>query len=80
MKLETEFRLHLQRQQLESAFSGCTNAAEVEVEPCTWVELLYSPSPFSDNEALLLCQCGDQWLAWVPDYGEILLSRDEFRV
>ncbi|MBF2026423.1 MAG: hypothetical protein IGS48_06595 [Oscillatoriales cyanobacterium C42_A2020_001] len=45
----------------------------------SWVKLVRSPSPFCEDEALLLCQySGDQWLAWVPNLGEIVLNEDEF--
>lgn len=45
----------------------------------TWVKLLNPPTAFSFDEAWLLCQCSeDQWLGWIPDYGEILLHTREF--
>jgi hypothetical protein len=45
----------------------------------TWVKLFNPPTAFSFEEAWLLCECDDnQWLAWIPDYGEILLHTDEF--
>jgi hypothetical protein len=48
-------------------------------EPSTWVKLSNPPTAFSFDEAWLLCQCDDDtWLAWIPDYGEILLNVDEF--
>jgi hypothetical protein len=44
-----------------------------------WVKLRQAPGLFSSDEALLLCPLErDQWLAWVPDYGEITLDQDEF--
>jgi hypothetical protein len=47
--------------------------------PSMWVRLFNPPTAFSFDEAWLLCQCAeDQWLAWVPDYGELLLRSDEF--
>ncbi|PSB20187.1 hypothetical protein C7B65_09055 [Phormidesmis priestleyi ULC007] len=46
--------------------------------PSTWVKLLNPPTAFSFDEAWLLCQyADDHWLAWIPDYGEILLKTDE---
>jgi hypothetical protein len=40
----------------------------------TWVKLWQLPSPFSFEEALLLCPLShDQWLAWIPDHGEAVL-------
>jgi hypothetical protein len=48
-------------------------------QPSTWVQLVDPPTAFSFDQALLLCQCSDdQWLAWIPDYGEILLSTSDF--
>lgn len=50
-----------------------------EWEPSTWVKVLNPPTAFSYDEALLLCQTSEnQWLAWIPDYGEILLHTNEF--
>jgi hypothetical protein len=44
-----------------------------------WVKLLRPPSENSFNEAKLLCQeAPDTWVAWAPDYGEILLDKSEF--
>ena len=45
----------------------------------TWVRLFNPPTAFSFDEAWLLCECSEEkWLAWIPDYGEILLSTNEF--
>ncbi|WP_404783518.1 hypothetical protein [Altericista sp. CCNU0014] len=50
------------------------------IEANTWVELLQLPSPYSFDEALLLCQVSfDEWLAWIPDYGEICLNVSQFQ-
>jgi hypothetical protein len=47
--------------------------------PSTWVKLFNPPTAFSFDEAWLLCEYSEQkWLAWIPDYGELLLSTDEF--
>ena len=52
---------------------------ERELEPSTWVKLLKLPSPFSFEEALLLCKCSDsEWLAWIPDWGEAVLHTGQF--
>jgi hypothetical protein len=41
----------------------------------TWVHLQELPSPYSFSEALLLCPQGEnQWVAWIPDHGEAVLS------
>jgi hypothetical protein len=48
-------------------------------KPSTWVKLFNPPTAFSFDEAFLLCEYSeDQWLAWIPDYGEILLGLHEF--
>ncbi len=47
--------------------------------PSSWVKLLNPPTAFSFDEAWLLCEASNtQWLAWIPDYGEILLDTNEF--
>lgn len=47
--------------------------------PSMWVQLLKPPTAYSFDQAWLLCQCAeDQWLAWVPEYGELLITTDEF--
>lgn len=59
-------------------FNGVSvaNAAPV---PGTWVSLLHPPTSFSYSEALLLCAEGkEQWRAWIPDFGEIVLAAGEF--
>nr|WP_199290283.1 hypothetical protein [Leptolyngbya sp. FACHB-36] len=76
MKLESEFRLRLQLQQLEETLRQPT--AQRSLTPNTWVKLRHLPSAFSFDEALLLCQQSEHtWLAWVPDYGEILLDLEQ---
>ncbi len=50
-------------------------ARSPQLQPSTWVRLRHPPTAFSFDEAWLLCQYAeDQWLAWIPDYGEILLN------
>jgi hypothetical protein len=45
----------------------------------TWVKLLELPHPWSYDEALLLCQHSeDEWVAWIPDYGEAVLNAAHF--
>jgi hypothetical protein len=44
-----------------------------------WVALRDLPSAYSFNEALLLCELPEVgWLAWVPDYGQMLLASSQF--
>lgn len=46
-----------------------------------WVKLAVLPNSYSHDRAMLLCRHGeDEWNAWVPDYGEIVLHRSEFFV
>ncbi|MBW4521442.1 MAG: hypothetical protein KME16_17310 [Scytolyngbya sp. HA4215-MV1] len=48
-------------------------------QPSTWVRLRELPSTYSFDEALLLCRAADdRWLAWIPDFGEILLEPGQF--
>ncbi len=89
MNLETEFRIRLQLRALGNELarscadrprSGCL-IDDVELEPSTWVKLKQRPDPFSSDEALLLCRCSaTQWLAWVPDYGEMLVSPSDLQL
>lgn len=47
----------------------------------TWVQLLAQEyfSPFAGEEALLLCEEeNEQWLAWIPSYGEARLNISQF--
>lgn len=47
----------------------------------TWVKLKELPSFFSHDEALLLCSLSSsEWVAWIPDHGEIVLNVQEFEV
>lgn len=51
-----------------------------ELSANTWVQLVELPSDFSHDEALLLCQLSaDEWVAWVPQYGETVLHTHQFR-
>jgi len=56
-----------------------TSASVPKFTPSSWVKLFNPPTAFSFDEAWLLCEASDtQWLAWIPDYGEILLDINEF--
>lgn len=51
---------------------------ERELQAKTWVQLRERPSPYSHDEALLLCQHSDtEWIVWIPDHGEIVLHRSQ---
>lgn len=44
-----------------------------------WVKLLQPPNDYALDEARLLCQeSPTTWVAWVPDYGAIVLDRSNF--
>ncbi len=44
----------------------------------TWVQLQELPSPYSHDEALLLCQHSEtEWVVWIPEYGEMILHRSQ---
>lgn len=54
-------------------------ASQQELQPNTWVQLLELPSTYSYEEALLLCQMSaDEWIAWIPSYGEAVLKNSQF--
>jgi hypothetical protein len=45
----------------------------------TWVKLRDRPTPYSDDEALLLCETVEGlWLAWVSGFGQMTLQPGEF--
>lgn len=45
----------------------------------TWVKLIQPPSYFSYDRAKLLCEASEaSWVAWVPNYGGVLLDRSHF--
>ncbi len=85
MQLQTDIRTW-QSQPTPGSFAsvrdwekfGCAVPAP-KLAPSMWVKLFNPPTAFSFDEAWLLCECSEeQWLAWIPDYGEILLSTNEF--
>jgi len=44
-----------------------------------WVKLLQPPSAYAADEAQLLCQTSaNTWLTWVPNHGELMLTRSDF--
>ncbi len=45
----------------------------------TWVQLVAPLSDYSHSQAMLLCRHSeDEWVAWIPDYGEAILHISEF--
>lgn len=52
---------------------------QFKVQKPGWVKLRDQMTPFSFDEALLLCEEPEgDWIAWVPDFGEVRLSPDQF--
>jgi len=55
------------------------NTVEQDLQASTWVQLREAPSPYSHDEALLLCQHSDtEWVVWIPDHGQMVLHRSQF--
>ncbi|MBW4611792.1 MAG: hypothetical protein KME21_00620 [Desmonostoc vinosum HA7617-LM4] len=82
MKLDSEkpgFALAQTKQNLDLLSQFYTKQLAQSFPPADWVKLLELPSPFSFDEALLLCPVSaDKWLAWIPDHGEVILHTREF--
>ena len=50
-------------------------ALENALQPGQWLKLESVPSPFAYDEALLLCRVSQrEWISWVPNYGEYILT------
>jgi hypothetical protein len=59
--------------------SGWNPVCQIAYNRDTWVKLLQPPSEYAFDEAKLLCQDSlETWVAWVPDYGEVVLERGQF--
>jgi hypothetical protein len=44
-----------------------------------WVKLRDRPHPYSDDEALLLCEADiGEWIAWISGFGQMTLQPGEF--
>ncbi|HEY9635720.1 MAG TPA: hypothetical protein V6D14_20110 [Coleofasciculaceae cyanobacterium] len=55
------------------------STTKLHEQASTWVQLKEPPSPYSHDEALLLCQHSEtEWVAWIPEYGEIILHQSQF--
>ena len=83
MALEREFQTHIHRQRLNNAHRVSaalqTQRSLPSLSTSTWVKLHNSPTELCQDEALLLCQTtNNQWVAWIPDYGKILLTAKDF--
>ncbi|MBM0743737.1 hypothetical protein JOY44_19300 [Phormidium sp. CLA17] len=84
MKLEKEFQTHIHRQQMNiahrvSAALQTQRSLPSSLSSSTWVKLHNPPTELCQDEALLLCQAAsNQWVAWIPDHGKILLAAEDF--
>lgn len=83
MKLDSDrpdFAISVRKQNLDWLSKCYAKESVQEFSTSTWVHLLELPSPFSSDEALLLCRISaDKWLAWVPEHGEVILHSGQFR-
>lgn len=44
-----------------------------------WVQLVVPLEPLALDQALLLCPLSElEWIAWIPDHGEVRLHISEF--
>jgi hypothetical protein len=67
--------LQLQSPVTSTASSASTGSGYGYLRSGDWVRLPELPSAYSYDEALLLCEIGaGEWLAWVPDFGELLIN------
>jgi hypothetical protein len=56
-----------------------TSKTVLEAQTATWVQLKELPSPYSHDEALLLCKHSkSEWVVWIPDHGEVILDQSQF--
>ncbi|HEY9596446.1 MAG TPA: hypothetical protein V6D33_02110 [Cyanophyceae cyanobacterium] len=81
MKLDSrKFEAGVSQHRFQPWLSKSTSSTtELDSYASTWVKLRELPSPYSYEEALLLCQHSDtEWIVWIPDYGQMILHRSQF--
>lgn len=80
MSLQTTHSVDCSESALERAIaSGWKPVCHITYNRDAWVKLLQPPSDYSFDEAKLLCQeSPETWVAWVPEYGEVVLDRSHF--
>jgi hypothetical protein len=72
--MDTVFR---SRTVVTSKTSQITYSLEVKANP--WVKLLQRPSSCSSDKALLLYRVSsNEWIAWIPEFGETRLNERQF--
>lgn len=65
------------RTEITSETSQATYSLEVKAN--AWVKLLQQPSPYSSDKALLLYRVSsNEWMAWIPDFGQTRLNQKQF--
>ena len=76
---------NIQSDRVQSAMPVASSTDDAVCQPTfkpergLWVALRDAPSPYSHDEALLLCETfPGEWISWVPGYGELTLSRGQF--
>lgn len=85
MELEKEFQTHIHQHKRVAHRTSVTlptqRSRSSSLDSSVWVKLHNPPSELCQDEALLLCQAANhQWVAWIPDYGKILLAAEDFSV
>jgi hypothetical protein len=80
MSLQTTYPVYPPAPALERAIaSGWNPVCHIAYNRDAWVKLLQPPNEYGFDEAKLLCQeSADTWVAWVPDYGEVVLDKSHF--
>lgn len=64
-------------QTITSQLSQISYSLEVKSQP--WVKLSSRPSPYCSDKARLLYRISfNEWVAWIPDYGEVRLKNNQF--
>ena len=60
-----------------SKISQITNFLKVKANP--WVKVVQRPSSYSFDKALLLYRISsNEWMAWIPDFGQTRLNEMQF--
>ncbi|NJK40552.1 MAG: hypothetical protein HC934_02800 [Acaryochloridaceae cyanobacterium SU_2_1] len=58
--------------------TGCGCPPAFVPQPYQWVQLRDPISTYSFDQAYLLCEVtSGEWIAWVPNYGEARLRREQ---
>ena len=70
----------VQQTSLKTASEAATSTkASFSPQEGLWVQLRNRPSDYAFDQALLLCETfPGEWVAWIPSFGEITLTRGQF--